>query len=126
MHCGSDVRFRGQVELTISRDDLADSRVVVAEQSNRIVGVAQVTIEIHDADLAKFFVEPGSLRQGVGPLLFAWVREASREGGAKRLVIESDPGAVPFYIRMGAVDAGHAPSGSIPGRILPRLEFDLR
>jgi hypothetical protein len=58
-------------------------------------------------------------------LLFAWACKSAREAGADKLVIESDPDAVPFYLRMDAVRAGHAPSGSIPGRMLPRLEFDL-
>jgi len=39
--------------------------------------------------------------------------------------IESDPGAVAFYRRMGAVDDGVARSASIPGRLIPRLKLAL-
>jgi hypothetical protein len=41
------------------------------------------------------------------------------------MTIDADPGAVPFYERMGAVPAGLVPSGSIPGRFLPRLVVAL-
>jgi hypothetical protein len=41
--------------------------------------------------------------------------------GAHRLSVEADPGAAPFYRRMGAQDVGLAPSRSITGRMLPKL-----
>jgi hypothetical protein len=41
--------------------------------------------------------------------------------GADRMVIEADPDAAPFYRRIGAKDCGLVPSGSIPGRMLPKL-----
>jgi hypothetical protein len=33
--------------------------------------------------------------------------------------------AAPFYRRMGAYDVGQAPSGSVPGRMLPKLVMNL-
>src|SRR5262245_25478142 len=45
--------------------------------------------------------------------------------GARRLLIESDTDAAPFYRRMGARDVGVVASGSIPGRLLPRLAYEL-
>nr|WP_211354784.1 hypothetical protein [Stackebrandtia albiflava] len=38
---------------------------------------------------------------------------------------DADPGAEPFYRRMGAVRIGEAPSGSVPGRVLPRMTVRL-
>lgn len=40
-------------------------------------------------------------------------------------MIDAGPGAVGFYQAMGAERAGTAPSGSIPGRTLPRLRYRL-
>ena len=37
----------------------------------------------------------------------------------------ADPDAAPFYVHMGAEPAGEAESGSIPGRLLPRLVHKL-
>jgi GNAT superfamily N-acetyltransferase len=87
--------------------------------------VAQVKLFGQEADLTKLFVEPSALRGGIGKVLFVWATEAARSMGATRLVIEADPDAAPFYRRLGARDAGLAPSGSIAGRRLPKLVLDL-
>ena len=114
-----------RVELTLRPDDLSTSRIAVAERAGAILGVAQVKQIGQEADLAKLFVEPSALRGGIGKVLFAWATDAARSMGAARLIIEADPDAAPFYRRLGARDVGLAPSGSIPGRILPKLVFDL-
>ena len=59
--------------------------------------------------------------RGIGRAL--WVKLEARAAalGANRIGADSDPAAVPFYLRMGMEPAGEAPSGSIPGRRLPRL-----
>jgi GNAT superfamily N-acetyltransferase len=108
-------------ELTVEPADLQTTSIAVAEREGQIVGVAQIRVSGGEADLLKLFVEPTALRRGIGETLFAWATRAATQQGADRLVIEADPGAVAFYRQMGAEDAGLAPSGSIPGRMLPRL-----
>jgi hypothetical protein len=39
--------------------------------------------------------------------------------------IDADPATAPFSRRLGARDVGVAPSGSIAGRMLPRLVLDV-
>lgn len=112
-------------ELTLTQEDLRETKLQVAERDGAVVGVAQVSAEGATAHLEKLFVEPGQLRGGAGRTLFAWAKTTARECGATHLVIEADPGAAPFYRRMGARDDGTAPSGSIPGRVLPRLVLTL-
>jgi GNAT superfamily N-acetyltransferase len=114
-----------RAELTLSAADIRESELQVAERDGKVLGVAQVSVEGADADLEKLFVEPELLRSGAGRALFDWAVEAARSRGATTLTIEADPDAAPFYRRMGARDDGAAPSGSIPGRMLPRLRFDL-
>jgi GNAT superfamily N-acetyltransferase len=97
----------------------------VAERECGVVGLAQVKVAGTDADLSKLFVEPAHFRSGVGRLLFAWATAKARGLGAVRMTIEADPGAAPFYERMGARHAGLASSLSIPGRMLPRMQMDL-
>ncbi|WP_067619878.1 hypothetical protein [Alicyclobacillus acidiphilus] len=41
------------------------------------------------------------------------------------LTIRPDPNAEPFYLAMGAQRVGEVPSGSIPGRMLPLLQYLL-
>ena len=93
-------------------------------ENGKVVGVAQVKVNGGEADLLKLFVEPTMLRGGVGMQLFSW---ATSDNGDEyyRMLIEADPDAAPFYRRMGAKDCGFAPSGSIPGGILPKLVKEL-
>jgi len=113
-------------ELTVTLDDLHSWQMQLAEDAEGIVGVAQVTLDGDEADLSKLFVDPARLRAGVGRVLFDWAVETARSLGARRMIIEADPDAVDFYRSMGARKVGSAPSGSIPGRVLPRLHLDLQ
>lgn len=112
-------------ELTLTALDLNETDVQVAERDGVLTGVAQISVDGAQADLEKLFVEPAVLRSGAGRALFEWAAAAARARGATSLIIDSDPDAAPFYRRMGARDAGVAPSGSIPGRMLPRLKLNL-
>jgi GNAT superfamily N-acetyltransferase len=112
-------------ELTLTASTMQSSSLKVAEIDGHLVGVAQVTVQGELAELNKLFVEPTHLRSGAGKGLFEWATTVARDAGAATMVIEADPDAAGFYRRMGAVDKGTAPSGSIPGRLLPRLELRL-
>jgi GNAT superfamily N-acetyltransferase len=114
-----------RAELTLSPADFARSSLQVAVEGDVVTGVVQVVVDGENADLAKLFIAPSTIRAGVGRALFDWAAKVARERGARWLRIEADPDAAPFYRRMGAVDDGVAPSGSIPGRVLPRLKLKL-
>ena len=114
-----------RTELTLRPDELQSTYLQVAVRDSTVVGLAQVKVADTDADLLKLFVEPALLRSGVGRLLFEWATARARGLGAVRMIIEADPGAAPFYERMGARHAGLAPSQSIPGRMLPCMQMDL-
>lgn len=77
------------------------------------------------AELEALFVEPGSLGQGVGRELLEHAKGVLRLHGVRTLEIQSDPGAVAFYERLGAQRIGERPSGSIVGRSLPLLQILL-
>jgi GNAT superfamily N-acetyltransferase len=112
-------------ELTIQAWELQSTSIAVAEENGKVVGVAQVKVNGGEADLLKLFVEPTMLRGGVGMQLFHWATSEATAMGAYRMLIEADPDAAPFYRRMGAKDCGFATSGSIPGRMLPKLVKEL-
>ncbi len=111
--------------LQLSPDDLASSHVAVADRRGHAVGVAQVTAAEGSARLDKLYVDPGALRSGIGGALFAEAVRAARAAGARALLIDSDPGAAGFFLRMGAGPAGDVPSPAIPGRVLPRFVLPL-
>ena len=126
-HWGYDQDFLAacETELTITKDDLLRDSVIVAVDARGLAGVAQVSIDEVGCYLEKLFVAPSRMGEGIGRVLFRWSATAARDLGADQLIVEADPDAVPFYRRMGCIEAGTAPSGSIPGRQLPRLVCQL-
>lgn len=114
-----------RAELTLTLADLSETEVQIAERDGALIGVAQISVDGAQAHLEKLFVEPDVMRSGAGRALFKWAAATARERGATSLIIDADPDAAPFYRRMGARDAGVTPSGSIPGRMLPRLRLNL-
>ena len=114
-----------RTELTLRPAELGSTHLQVAERDTTVIGLAQVQVNGTEADLLRLFIEPAQLKSGIGRLLFEWATAKARSLGAVRMVIEADPGAVPFYERMGARPAGFTPSQSIAGRMLPRLQLDL-
>ena len=112
-------------ELTLRPEELETSHFQVAERDRIAIGLAQIKMVGRDADLARLFVEPALLGAGFGRLLFEWAAATARNLGADGITIEADPGAAPFYERMGARQVGFAPSQSIPGRMLPLLRLEL-
>jgi GNAT superfamily N-acetyltransferase len=115
-----------RAELTLRPDELRSTHLQLAERESIVVGLAQIKVTDTDADLFKLFVEPALIRSGAGRLLFEWATAKARVLGAVRMTIEADPGAAPFYERMGARHAGFALSRSIPGRTLPLMRIELK
>ena len=126
-HWGYDAAFMTacETELTLRQSDLSTGSVAVAEVNDAPVGVARITVTSGVADLELLYVAPEQMGRGIGQSLFDWSTEAAQAAGASRMIIEADPNAVNFYLRMGAVAVGYAPSGSIPGRRLPKLQLNL-
>ncbi|KPF60418.1 GNAT family N-acetyltransferase [Rhizobium sp. AAP116] len=113
-------------ELTVTNDTILGSLVQVAEVDGRAVGFAQVSLQDgNSAELEALFVDPDTQRLGVGRALFDWAISTCREHSISTVMIESDPGAASFYRRMGAEDIGQVASGSIPGRMIPKLRFNV-
>lgn len=123
-HWGYDAAFMEACrdELTVHPEDEA----VVAELDGVMAGTAQVHPHEAGAELAHFFVDPPFMGQGVGRALFGWCTGRAQVIGATRLLIDADPQAQPFYEAMGAIQIGTSPSASIPGRMLPLLEYRIR
>lgn len=126
-HWGYDAAFitACRAELTLHPDDLQTTNIQVAESDAAVAGLAQVRVVGMEANLLKLFIEPALLGAGIGRLLFEWATSKARDLGATTMTIDADPGAAPFYERMGAHHAGFVPSGSIPGRMLPRMLMQL-
>jgi len=124
----ADFMKAAKTDLTITADRIARGRALIAvDVDGKPLGIATATplTAEGDFDLGHLFVEPDAIGSGVGAMLFAAIVASLKRESARRLVIEADPNAKAFYERMGAVHVGEAPSGSIPGRMLPLLEFAI-
>ena len=125
-HWGYDTEFMrlSWRSLQIDPAAIAAGRVFVAvDERDRPLGVVDCAFLGEDVDLMHLFVEPAALGRGVGRALFAVAVEWTRAQGRRTLLIASDPNAVGFYRRLGAVDAGLIPSEAVPGRMLPLLKY---
>ena len=114
-----------KAELEITPQILANDDAVLAEDALGLVGVAQVSSASQESHLEKLFVDPARFGEGIGRQLFLWAADKARQHGAVELIIDADLDAVAFYEAMGARRSGTAPSGSIPGRMLPQLRLSL-
>jgi GNAT superfamily N-acetyltransferase len=112
-------------ELTLPRDRIASGEVWVAGWETEIVGYFELAVQDGVAEVMALFVEPKAKGTGIGRALWAGLNERARSLGANRIGVGSDPAALGFYERMGCIVVGTEPSGSIPGRVLPRLELPL-
>lgn len=112
-------------ELTITERIMRNSELAVADEDGKVLGVVQVDILSGPCVLEKIFVAPEAIGKGVGKRLFRWAVAKAKENGVFSFTIDGDPNAVPFYERMGAVQIGSSPSGSIPGRMLPQFRYEL-
>ena len=125
-HWGYDAEFMRLSWRSLQIDPAAidAGRVFVAvEQDDTPLGVVGCAFLGEDVDLMHLFVEPDALGRGIGRALFAIAIDWTRGQGRRKLLIASDPNAVGFYRRLGAVDAGWTPSEAIPGRMLPLLTY---
>jgi GNAT superfamily N-acetyltransferase len=110
-------------ELTVRPELLGPWRVTVIEEGGRLDGFSALSGDPPEGEIEFLFVEPSRMGTGLGRALWEDVVERARAEGFESLVVLSDPGAVPFYERMRARRIGAEPSGSIPGRTLPKLRL---
>lgn len=126
-HWGYDADFMDACrdELTLCPADLARARVVLLEEGDLPIGVAQLTLQGDAAELQKLFILPLAIGQGAGRALLDWAIRTARGSGAARLECDADPFAEGFYLRAGFRRAGIVPSATWPGRMLPRMALVL-
>jgi predicted N-acetyltransferase YhbS len=106
----------------LGRLSRAATVAAVAEHDGEVVGFCTLVGEPPVLDLGMVFVRPDQVGRGIGRVLWAHATAAATRLGAERMTIDADPHAEAFYLAMGAVRVGEAPSRSVPGRALPRLE----
>jgi GNAT superfamily N-acetyltransferase len=113
-------------ELTVTPSRMAEGEYWAAE-TDVICGCACLVenVEGDSGEVHAFFIDPAFQGRGVGRMLWLKIVELAKSKGIVKLHLDADPFAVPFYEAMGFVVVGEAPSGSIIGRTIPRMEIQL-
>jgi GNAT superfamily N-acetyltransferase len=112
-------------ELTYSEADCLSGDLHVAESGSALAGFFLLSGTAPDGAIEAIFVDPPWIGRGLGGLLITRALDLARSRGITRVSVDSDPGAEPFYLHHGARRVGEVASGSIPGRVLPQLVFEI-
>lgn len=111
-----------RAELTLTPEKMAAWTIWVAEVDGALAGMVALA---GGGEVEDFFVEPRLQGRGVGGALMATLTAAARAEGLAALALDADPNAEAIYHRLGFRTVGRSPSGSIPGRTLPRMRLGL-
>ena len=107
-----------------SPEGLRAKEFFVAEARGRAIGWGSVIPQGEVCCLDDLWVEPESMRKGVGSALFRHAVARARQLGALRLEWEAEPNAVAFYEAMGAVRLGDG-RVSAWGRVIPVMALEI-
>ncbi|WP_108883277.1 GNAT family N-acetyltransferase [Anderseniella sp. Alg231-50] len=108
-------------ELAVTPAIIAEGGIWISEANSKPVGFFDIRLENDVLEVYSLYVDPDVKRSGVGRILWAALEERAVAMAAKAIKLDADPAAVKFYTAMGCSVIGQAPSGSIPGRMLPRM-----
>jgi GNAT superfamily N-acetyltransferase len=114
-------------ELTVKKRFLEEHEIFIGELEQKITGFYVLEeINANKTELSFLFIEPQFIKNGIGKKLFAHAIRLAFSRNYRSIIIQSDPFAEAFYLKMGAVKIGIRPSSSISNRDLPLLEYKLR
>ncbi|MEN7547759.1 GNAT family N-acetyltransferase [Rapidithrix thailandica] len=126
-HWGYDDAFlqRCAPELQVKTAEIRLNQVFVIEHTLQIAGFYMFSpLSEQEVELTLFFIDPPFIGQGLGKRLFKHALQQTRQRGFTQMFIQSDPFALPFYQKMGALLHSEKVSEST-GRSLPLLLVHL-
>jgi predicted N-acetyltransferase YhbS len=114
-----------RTELTVSASDVQAYPTYIAVSNGEIVGFYMLKRGLSQWILEHVWIDPPSMNQGTGMQLVRHALEQAAQGGARSVVVASDPNAAGFYERAGGTRCGStpAPIPGAPGRTLPLYQF---
>ena len=111
-----------RLELTVTDVAVTDGNLWLTENGGKPVGFFDIRLESQTVEVYALYIDPDLKRCGIGRKLWAVIEEKALAMGAVAIELDADPVAVEFYKAMGCRVIGQSPSGSIPGRMLPRMK----
>lgn len=108
-------------ELAVTPEKIAEGELWISEADSKSVGFFDIRLEKDTLEVYALYVDADLKRTGIGRKLWAAMEERAIAMAAEAIELDADPSAVDFYKAMGCGVIGQSPSGSIPGRMLPRM-----
>jgi GNAT superfamily N-acetyltransferase len=109
--------------LDFAGDAIDDERTLVAVDDGRLVGFATLgPVGAGAVELEDLFVDPDSMRRGIGRALVAEAAARARASGALRVDVTANPDARAFYASVGFVEIGRAETRFGPA---PRMSLEI-
>ncbi len=123
----SPKQIEGAVEaLEITEEFLGKSICYVAELNDLIKGFFCIEPnQIGELSEAKFYIEPDSMRLGLGTILWNKVIYELKNEEVKYFKFLIDPNAQGFYEKLGAVKVAEQPSDIIEGYMIPIMKYTI-
>ncbi len=113
-------------QLEITPEFLDKSVCYVAELNGEIKGFFCIApSQNEELSEAKFYIEPDSIRAGLGTLLWNKVIFELRNEGVKYFKFLSDENARGFYEKLGAVQVAQQSSEIIEGSMIPIMKYTI-
>ena len=113
-------------ELTVTPEMIKQSIAYVAKINEKIVGFwCRSAYQSEEPTPGMLFIHPDHIGKGLGQQLFEAVKNDAKKCGIKFFLIEADPNAVPFYLKLGFEKIGEKESKAISGRMIPILKLTL-
>ncbi len=113
-------------ELTVTTSHMKEGEYWVAELDYVCGFICLVEgLEPRVGEVHALFIDPDWQRCGVGKSLWLKIIQQAESKGMVKIQLDADPAAVPFYESIGCKIIANVPSGSIPGRLIPRMEAHL-
>jgi GNAT superfamily N-acetyltransferase len=111
--------------LAITPEFLRDNHSFVLEVDGKRVGLSSLVHQGETVILDNLFIAPEYIGQGYGQLLWDHALEYAKKNGYKAIELDSEPFAVGFYEKQGAVIVGESNSTIREGRVLPVMRLEL-
>lgn len=112
--------------LRIQPDKIREYEFFMAETAGQIAGFYSLEDPQGDTiTLGNLFIDPDYIGGGVGRKLLHHALAKARSKGYQFMILEADPNAEAFYVKMGATRISARESNVVAGRMLPLMQFDL-
>jgi putative acetyltransferase len=109
--------WRGNRSAASYAAPIAKGAIVVAIESNAIVGFGQLSVA--EATVEAVYVLPARARTGLGQQLLSTLEQRARAGGLSQLSLDASLNAEAFYAACGYVPVSRAEHELRPGVHLP-------